>query len=346
MPDGNLPGLMRTTNWIDRVFGPEGRLRIPWWVWVPAGWILTALILQATKWIDGSTSFPQLHRAAITDPFYLVMPLAGYAYLTRAARRAFDRFTPAMDASEQQIAAFRHHISSLSPRTAWITLVVGGVIGAGSGFGEPETYELMTTSVLTTIVWGLVSFVSFGLHVVLAALIVRQLRLVARLHREAAHIDLFLPEPVHAFASLTARAGTVTLALAMYSAATDPTTFTNPVWRWVFIVAMVLAATAFFLPLAGLSRRLRAEKRSLTEAASARLSALTGELHEAIDTRHLDAVVGLQAAIGAVTASRDRVKKMSAWPWETATIRGFTTTLLVPITTWFITSLLGQSLGL
>lgn len=215
---------------------------------------------------------------------------------------------------------------------ATIGLVIGGVVGTAIYFSDPNYSEVVDASALSSIVWGVASFISFGMHVVLATLVVRQLILVSRLHRQATQIDLFRPGPVHAFATLTARAGIVVLILAVYSATTDPTTFTNPAWRVVFAVATALSAAAFFLPLSGLARRLRAEKRDLLDTVAGRMTALRSSLYAAVDRNALDELGNLRTAMAALGEDQDRIGKVSPWPWETATLRGFATTLLIPIT--------------
>jgi hypothetical protein len=204
----------------------------------------------------------------------------------------------------------------------------------------------MRSSGLTTAVWSTFNLVSFGFHFALGALIITQIRLVTRLHRKAAVIDLFRPDPLHAFASLTARAGAVAILLILYSALTDPATFENQAYLGISAIGTTLGIATFVLPLAGLRNRLSREKRRLGDAVAGRLSALTAELHDAVDARRLGDVGDLKTSLDVLDSEQQWIRKTSAWPWETATIRGFATTLLVPVTIYLITSLLSETLGL
>lgn len=331
-------------SWIDRIVGPEGWLaRVPWWVWAPVGWALLTIVNQGSLWAAGIDDIGTFRRISVTDPFYVIAPLLGYRLLSAAAVSAFDRFRPALAADDEQA---RRRLSTSPTASATIAMAVGGAIGVSAYFSDATYTAILDAASLTTAVWLIAGFLGFGLHIVLATLIVRQLRLVAALHRQATEIDLFRPAPVHAFASLTARSGTVVLVLALYSAFTDPSTFTNPVWRVVFVVAISLSAAAFFLPLSGLARRLRSEKQDLLDTVAARMSALRRDLYGAADRGSLTEVADLRTAMSALGEDQERIRKVSPWPWETATLRGFATTLLIPIATWLITNLLGETLGL
>jgi len=330
-------------SWIDRLADAIERSPLPWWALGAIVWAVFATVQAGVLWLTGTVEFgtyPFLTRA---EAFYLVVPLLGYVYLSRFARRSFDRFRPALDIDDASAADYRHRISSTPAHLAWVWFVVGGVPGAMSLLVDAGNYEQYLVSPITTGVWLTLAFVAFGLNIVVAALIIRQLRLVAKLHRAAKHIDLFRPEPLHAFASLTARAGVLVLVNAVYSALTDPATFTNPVWRIVWFLASGLAAAAFFLPLLGLARRLREEKRVMLDRSAARLSAITQDLNGAVDSRDLGRVGDLRTGLTALVEVHERIRKVSPWPWDTGTIRGFATTLIIPITTWFLTNLLNRA---
>lgn len=335
------------TSFMDRIAGPEGWLsHIPWWVWVPAGWFVTLILTQAGAWIDGSLPLLEFQREAVASPFYFVAPVAGYAYLTHAARLAFDRFRPALAVTDDEAAGYRHRISSTRPLPALLPFLIGGAVFAIVTYADTSTGELMRSSGLNTATWSVFNFASFGFHFALAALIIGQIRLVTRLHREAAVIDLFRPDPVHAFASLTSRAGAVVIVLIMYSVLTDPATFENQAYLGISTTGIVLGIATFLLPLLGLRNRLTREKDRLRDEVAARLSVLTEEMHEAIDARRLSAVGELKTSLDVLVSEQQRIRKISAWPWETATLRGFATTLIVPVTIFLITSLLSETLGL
>jgi hypothetical protein len=93
-------------------------------------------------------------------------------------------------------------------------------------------------------------------------------------------------------------------------------------------------------------RRLQDEKRQLLDRSAGRLRAASADLHRAVDAAGYAPVAELRGVLQALDEDRTRIKTASTWPWETATARGFATTLLLPIGIWLVTGVLGKSLGL
>ena len=48
--------------------------------------------------------------------------------------------------------------------------------------------------------------------------------------------------------------------------------------------------------------------------------------------------------MAALAADRDRLRRVSTWPWSADTLRAFLTSLAIPILLWFLTSFLGRLL--
>jgi hypothetical protein len=329
---------------IDRLVDAIERSPLPWWALGAIAWVIHSTVQAAVLWITGTADLGSYPWFTLSEPFFLVVPILGYLYLSRFAIRSFDRFRPALEMDEATADTYRRRLSTTPSHMFWVWLFVGGVPGGLAILFGTGYYEEYLVAPVGTASWMFFGFISFGVNIVVGALIIRQVRLVARLHRDAKHVDLFRPEPLHAFASLTARTGAFVLLNLMYSTITDPSTFTNPVWRMVFFVASGLAAAVFYFPLQGLAIRLREEKRAMLDRSSVRISAITDELNQAVDARDLGRVGDLRAGLTALGEVHERIRKVSPWPWDTGTIRGFATTLVIPLTTWFLTNLLNRAL--
>lgn len=328
-------------SWIDRMVDWLAGLPIPWYVLAILSWLVLSILLALPLWLAGVEpygSFPALTRV---DPTYIVFSAVGYGYLARHARSAFDRFRPSLDVTDEAAAEYRHRISTLRPGVAWVILIlVIGIVGLDRNASE---YPFVLSTTTAHIVWG--TIYSLGAVIVLfVALVLKQLREVGRLHRKAVHIDLFRPAPLHAFASLSARAGGLLVVVVTFGFLVDPVATTEPVWQSVLVSFSGLGAAAFFLPLVGLSRRLRAEKRRLLDESASRISVVRGELHSAAASRSFEASGDLRTMLSALSEDHDRIKGLSPWPWDSGTIRGFGTTLLLPIGTWLVTNLLNRAL--
>lgn len=332
-------------SWVDALVDWGTARRVPWWVLAPVFWAFEVVTVGAVQWIDGSREVGQFFERTV-DTFYGVFAIVSYGALRATARRAFDRFRPALDVPADEAVRLRHRLATLTPRAALVGSFAGAVFGTLALIADPAILDLITTSVAATIVIG---FFVYTLNVMLVGIavtqLVKQLWLVGRLHRQATRIDLFRPEPAHAFSRLTALGGVITLTNLVYSMLTDPTTFTNPVWIGFGGGSIVLAIVAFLAPLRGMHTRLRDEKLALLDGSAVRIEAVSANLHRLVDSGSYAAVAEVRGVLDALDGDRTRIRSASTWPWEGATLRGFATTLVVPVVIWFVTAVLGKTLG-
>jgi hypothetical protein len=303
------------------------------------------LLMSAVKWWDGSLPIGHLYERSV-DSFYGFAGLCGYGILAFTARTSFDRFRPALDVSDEEAARLRHRLATTSVRAGMVVAVVGPVIGIVALVSDPKMVDLVSTSLQATLVIsGLAYVVNVTLAVAGFTQMMKQVVGVTRLHRRADNIDVFHPDPAHAFSRLTSQGGTLILVIVAYSMLTDPTTFTNPVWLVSSAVGLALAIIAFLLPLRGMHRRLRDEKLRLLDRSTRRLRAVSADLHRAVDSGSYGSVAELRGVLDALDVDRSRIKAASTWPWENATLRGFATSLMLPLLIWFVTGVLGKTLG-
>ncbi len=333
-------------SWIDALVHWATTRRIPWWLLAAGVLGLELLLLSAAGWSDGSLPVGQVYER-YADLFYAMFGVVGYGFLVGRARRAFTQFRPALGPPDADSEAVARQLTSLSPRVAWLATAAGAILGAVAFVGDSQTWNQLSGSIHNTIVIAIVAYgMSTVFMSVLIALMGQQLRMVVSLHRRAPRIDLFHSAPAHSFARLTSAIGTLVIAQAVYGVATDPNTFVNPVWRWLTVAALVFSVAVFFLPLRGMQRRLQAERRRLLEECTTRIRGVSSDLHAEIDGGRYESVAQLRGVLDALDSDRGRIRAASTWPWEAATLRGFVTTLGVPIVVWLVTRVLGESLGL
>jgi hypothetical protein len=173
--------------------------------------------------------------------------------------------------------------------------------------------------------------------------IVSVLTAIPDVHRAATTIDVLNPHPAHALAPLSARAGILAVVIVAYSAISDPATFQGA--NLPLAVSLpILATIAFVGPLLSIRRRLVHQKAALLDASSERIGALEAELERTVDSDQLERIRPLTDALGAYYTRHDRIGRASTMPWDTATLRGFGTALLIPIATWLATTILGRTL--
>jgi hypothetical protein len=89
-------------------------------------------------------------------------------------------------------------------------------------------------------------------------------------------------------------------------------------------------------------RRLLNEKSRLSVEIGRRFEAATKRLHDRSDAGDLTDMDGINKQLASLVIEKDTVKKISTWPWETETLRGFLSSIALPILLWLSTTLLGK----
>ena len=211
------------------------------------------------------------------------------------------------------------------------------------------------------VAWGLTPSASLGTRAVTIVqallenapffvLLVRsvgQLRLIGRIHATATGLSLYERDTHHAFSRLTVR---VAIGLVM------------PVYLWtvlafvnqgsfgamssfdtgIVVFVLVVSSVVFVLPLNGMHLRLVSEKSRLLQEVDRRVDAASQQLHRRLDARAFGKVAGFRDALSALMIEKDNLRRISTWPWEAETMRGFLSSIGVPVILWFITMYLGR----
>jgi hypothetical protein len=262
-------------------------------------------------------------------------------FFRRVAESSLATFRPALSVDDADYEQLRYRLTTIPAGSA--------LIGAGVGLLAAPVAMMLDTALLSglagssVITQTTIPVVIYWPLLVIPILLyntVRQLLLVTRIHRMATHVDLFQPQPLYAFSALSASAGVGLLLFNYYSAITDPTTFTNPIWYAVFGISAVLAIAFFVLPLYGMHRRIVAEKDRLEAEAGERLRATIADLHRQVDQQKLNDADALNKTLSSLALERQLLERMPTWPWQTDTFRGFLTALVLPIVLWLITRVL------
>ena len=219
------------------------------------------------------------------------------------------------------------------------------MMGVATVVVAPQTIAVRfgSTTAEVLVAGGPATVFGYTFFAVFIAHTIRQLRSVARIHRDARRLDLYDDGPLYAFSRLTVRTGLAYLAAAYFTLVINGGSLTgDPVAMSASAVSVVAAVACFILPLQGIHGRLVMEKARLMEAANRRLLTVTDELYRRMDADELAGIADLNNAMSGVTAVRERVSRLPTWPWPPQVLRGFVTALLIPVVkSWFVTQRLG-----
>jgi hypothetical protein len=289
---------------------------------------------------------------------FFVMPLVVLHYINTAAADAWRRFLPATSLDQTEAARGGYELTVAPARLGWALLVIGYLFNSAWFASDPVGTRIDGASplfILARVVFeGFITAAFF----MLIYQVIRQLRIVGRLHVAATHVDLFRPWPLHAMARLTARSAIGLVVATMVVSLPFPGT-DESVWLTTLLIftapMFALALVVFFLPLRGLHNRLNVEKAALATAATLRLEAIISATHRLVDDetaneddleRSKAAQVRIDAfskAQSSVLQEREVIGKLSTWPWDAGTLRAVVSAIALPILLFLVTRLLERA---
>jgi hypothetical protein len=337
-----MPTRRRARSWVDVVVTLIGRLPGPPWL---SHLVLAALSIAATlilRLLDGL----YIDALVITFAALTFTPFAVMFYINRAAKRALADFRPALGELESEYDELERRLTT----TSFATAIVGAIIGIGivtfgnltadGAWGVSPENSLATNIVTLATQYILnTSLVTFLLHQV------GNLRTITRIHREATNIQLWNVRPHNAFARVTVRAAIAITVPYVTAAVFSALQTENSVIAIVVIIAALAIATLLFVgPLVGIRRRLVDEKERQLSETDRVFEEVATSLRTELDAGGVARAATYESAMGALGIERDRLKKVSTWPWSADTLRAFLTSLAIPILLWFLTTFLGRVL--
>jgi hypothetical protein len=303
------------------------------------------LLLVQLAWITGmlwSTGRLPVGSIDIQHTFLVIVApflLWTRFHLDRVAGAAMDVFRPALVVGDAEFHRLRYQLVTLPARTTWIITAAVAVAFAVNIALMPRwvVEQFGPSRVEAVVTVGPPALFTLAAVALAMAQAVRQLWMVDRLHHLAARIDLFRAKPLYAFSGLAARTGASFALLAYYVRAIRPDTIRESPAMQLLLLAMIPTAIAcFVLPLRSMHLRLAAEKDRMLAETSARFAALLARLHERVDRGDLADADKVNAQMTSLSAEREALARISTWPWETATLTGFVTALVLPVLLWIL----------
>lgn len=333
-------------SWVNRLMDRIAILPGPAWAVYLAALVVFLVLSHVFAWVEGDVPFgaPDVFRASIA--IYVVGPLAAIRYLDSVARTALDRFRPALGLDDQLIQAFDRDLTTMPARPTLAYTLAGLVLGAafvasggldpvGSFRHGPITFVFEVAAMLA----------AFALLPVFVYHTVRQLRLISRIHEQAKEFDLYRPDPLYAFSSLSAQTGGAILGMNYLAVATNPGAFANLTAAVSVAGTFVIAIGCFVVPLLGMHRRIEANKARLETDAGDVLRRAIDELDRRIRANDDEGASMMTRVLEGVVIKRDVIARMPTWPWRAGTLRAFASAVLLPVALWLVFRALGQYLG-
>lgn len=324
----------RLANWVDALPGSP-------WLWYVIAAILIGSLGNAVFWIDGSVPLGEMTSMGTSLGIFSIYWLGLYHYLSRASSRALRAFRPFLEVSDAELEEIDSRLRYLPRSIGWLLVIIAVPLTLATVFSDPSPYGDIVPNGPAPLV-GDVLVTSFMMATFLAFLVrsIRQLLMVRALHERATKIDLLNLAPAHAFSGLTARAGIGLSLVVVVGMVVDPMASTAPVNLLLSLVVGLVAVGVFVIPVVGMQDRLEEEKRRELEKVNQSLRAMRARLHAHVQQEEYGQMTQFEAALAALLRERDALGRISTWPWNPRTIRGFASALLLPIVLWLATRVL------
>jgi hypothetical protein len=318
-----------------------------WWVF-PGLLVLQLVSSHAVLWASGlipaGTFDPVIGFGAVYGPY----TLAALSWINRVARGALRAFWPATGWPDDQRAEWAYRFTTTpSGFGIWtiaagvlMTVVVFMAIPTPPGVSGPASRAMFFLAYAPSLLIG------YGTFLVAAIQTIRQLRLVARIHREARAIDPFDRVPVYAFSRLTMQIGLAYIVVGYFALTV------NGSWQFGSVASLITLATtfgiaiaAFIVPLWGIHGRLVHEKEILVQGSERRLNRLTDEIYARIDGGNFDGTKLIADSVAGAQAIRERIDHLPTWPWPPQVLRGFLSALFLPVVVYVVSRIISNGFG-
>jgi hypothetical protein len=348
MPSKKRSSTHYNPSWMDRFFDWVERLPLPFLSFYILCYVLIVLAQHAFLWLDDSLPSAQFAPIVFVQNVWFVFIPAFWHFVRRAGLVAMDRFRPALQLSEKEFRELKFRFTHLAPRTGWIITIIAvlGLIPIFPMFGTffGPLFFSPYTWVTTTVLFFLIAPINIGAFYS----VIRMLLSIDGLYAKVKRINLFNLTPLYALSTFTARVGLVFiffLLLNLLSPYIMGRSTSGEVELFFIIFNGTLAVLAFVLPLLGVHRRLEAVKELAVEANNNLIEDGFAEIQALVIARRHKAVPTLRASNSALLEYRHELNRVSTWPWDAATLRGFVTALAVPMTVWIVQQVLIRTVG-
>lgn len=307
---------------------------------VQGAWLMGGLWWTGTVPV-GTVPWRRLFSIVITPAL-----LWGRFNLDRIAASCMDRFRPMLPVGDEEFERLRYELTTLSAHTTNVVSLCAVAALVVNAMVAPDRW-LRLWGGSPRVFWITVAPVAIPTVAVVAvslAQAVHQLGMVDRIHALAGPIDIRRAKPLHAFSRLTALTGMGFILLATYVIGMRrELILALPAVGGLTFALIPIGIACFLLPLRGIHERLvDARDRAIAQVED-RLATVYARVHEQVDAGLLDDPQALKHQIDSLSVEMANLKQLSTWPWETSTLTGFLTALVMPILLWILQRILERT---
>ena len=332
-------------SFLDRFMDSVERLPVPYWLTYLVLFLLQSAVMHVLAWLDGWLPAYTFNLLVLLFPLWLWGPFTIITYLDSISREALSTFAPLLDVQDESINRLKDEFSTMPARGVIISGVFWSIVYCSSMYVAYDAlYAAYRYGNVFAVIIVLEGLVTFATGSVIYYHSLRQLRLVSRTVSLVKRFNLFQLDPVYAFSAVTSQTGIAWVILLSLTLLLFPIQLATVPALAIMAMQIVLAVSAFALPLRIVNHRLVVEKRRLLAELNQRIESTLSRLHRCLDDNELGDVQHLNSAIAGLSAERDILAHIPTWPWRTGLLTQFLSIVVLPIILFLVQLTLGHLL--
>lgn len=315
-------------GWVDRLPGP-------YWLFSIVLLVVSGLLNLIVAWKANVLPFGEINWYYATTGFFFSYFFFCNDFLLRVAKNAVSEFLTILAVDEQKGRLLFFEFTHLPARVSGIFFIIGAIMGFFTGIYLLPTAPEMNRSfpALEVAMYSL----SYGLAFITLYAILRASRLISRLFEEKVMIDIFDPTSIYAISRYSAWL-VIVMVVSTYLQFILVPSYVQSFFT-ITIVYWLIGLIVFWLPLRGANRTLVSEKRKLLKDANLRIRTNFDLLHSKMDNYEYQNVADIREMIASLQMERENIQSISTWPWQTSTITGLLSAIVLPILVGFLISI-------
>jgi hypothetical protein len=331
-------------SWQIRFLDRLNSARIPPYIVYIMFFLTASLLTHLGPWVEGTLPWGQVDPNQFNFLVWYLFIFFSFDYIRGYAISIVPRFKQVIDVSEEEYEEMSYRLTSIPASAGWVVTVIALVFSV-------LAYQVMfpweyaqggLAWMLTTLVSAFLLSFAFSL----IYLIFNQEVMISRLYALVKGINIFRLRSLYVFSLITSRNAIISISAGVLAYLTNVVftvggpQFTNFLFFGITFFSLALAS--FFLPALKIHARLEQEKANAKDENDKRIHRVFRTLHAHVDGVETTMLADLKDQLNTLLTFQTEIKKISTWPWNPETLRGFLSALLVPVALGLIQSLLSK----
>lgn len=334
-------------SFLDRFMEWVKGFPIPYWLTYLIFLVVEGILLHVVAWSVGWQKPFTFNPIMFVFPLWLWVPLMIMTYVDSISLTALSTFSQLLSVDEDELKHLKYEFTTMPQQGAILSGVFWGInylILTYLGYQVfYVAYGLGPFLSVVTFCAGLITYLT-GSAIYYHS--VRQLILINRTVRMVKNFNLFRLDPVYSFSRVTSMIGASWMLMLTLTLLILPVRLATGLGVAIMVVQILLAISAFVLPLWFVHRRLVSEKLKLIAEHNMRTKYAMERLHHALDKNELGEVDHFSNALMGMGAEHEVLSAIPTWPWRTGTLTGFVSAIVLPIVLFLIQLAIQKWMGM